>query len=164
MTPESLLTILRTADHARAQAFLVKKGASIEDVVACAAMPINVTGTRWEPSAEGRDAILLPVADADGALVDIVAWLPYEPERWYMRVGIHGVLGWDELNAAKVYCRSVVVNASPLDWLLAGGKGCVALTVEAGVHFLGVPELVGSAAAGIVEECQRQFVIPRVKK
>lgn len=142
--------------------WLIKKSVPPEAADWAASANIIVTGNTWRPADEGRSAVIVPVMD--GVVVDLVAWLPGKPDRWYLRRGTNSVLGWHDLRHAIVYGRPIRVHATPFDWLLSGLEGCVPLTQEAGVHFLGCVKTTGCVKIGeaIVAELKRQYVFPEV--
>ena len=71
----------------------------------------------------------VPIVDpADPEPVDLVAWHPKVPARWWLRRGIAVLLGEIEIVHAEVYDEPIQVHRTPLDWLKAGGDGIVLLT------------------------------------
>ncbi len=68
----------------------------------------------------GQPVVVLGVKDQDGELVDIVAWHPDAPERWFLRLGDETpILGAHALAVAAYYRRSVTLYPSPEKWLFA---------------------------------------------
>ena len=68
----------------------------------------------------GQPMVILGVKDRYGELVDLVAWHPDAPERWYFRIGDETpILGAHALALAAYYRRSITVYPSPEKWLFA---------------------------------------------
>lgn len=82
----------------------------------------------WAPSDSGVRAAIIPAME-DGAVLDLIAVRPSQPDVWYVRVGNCWALGMDEITDARHsldHSHSIVLHATPLDWLRAGGRGvCV---------------------------------------
>ncbi len=69
---------------------------------------------------EGQPMVVLGIKDQDGELVDIVAWHPDTPERWYLRIGDETpILGAHALALAAYYSRPVTLYPTPEAWLYA---------------------------------------------
>ncbi|MBM3556021.1 MAG: hypothetical protein FJX47_10755 [Alphaproteobacteria bacterium] len=83
----------------------------------------------FEPGHEGKwTALICPVADDDGTLLDLVAFDPARPACWWLRTGIGRFLGqvkgrWDE--------GRQFLHPTPLSWLQSGGLGAVVLARDA---------------------------------
>lgn len=76
----------------------------------------------FSPAESGAGVIVQPVVqwDTDWSIpdvVDLIAWQPAQPERWWWRVGTGHALGLDLLNDDL----PVRIVSSPLAWLAAGG-------------------------------------------
>ncbi len=77
----------------------------------------------FTPSEAGLLAYVQPVAEWDSDygvsdIVDLVAWRPSEPSRWWWRCGTAFALGDGLLDGDE----PVPVVGTPLAWLAAGGK------------------------------------------
>lgn len=77
----------------------------------------------FTPSEDGLPAYVQPVAEWDddygvSDIVDLVAWRPSEPSRWWWRCGTAFALGDGLLDGDE----PVPVVGTPLAWLAAGGK------------------------------------------
>ena len=93
----------------------------------------------YQPAPGGRKAFIQPVYGevpppkvpiidpADPEPIDLVAWFPGEPARWWLRRGTAVLLGEIEVVCAEVYDEPIQVRRTPLDWLKAGGDGIVIL-------------------------------------
>ena len=76
----------------------------------------------------GRLAVLIPVRDRWGEIVDIVAFIQDEPEQWWRRSGDETpILGAQALAYAAWERRPLVLWETPFQWLLKGRSGCVVL-------------------------------------
>lgn len=124
----------------RARAFLEKKKAPAAVIPkAASATILKFSLDLWEPTeGAGIDVLLYPVEDADWIITNIVAWMPYEPHRWWLRhdAGDHW-LGLRDLMMAANFDKQIRVFDTPFDWLMADKKGCVPLSEEA------LPDLLG---------------------
>ncbi len=69
---------------------------------------------------DGQPMVVLGVKDQDGELVDIVAWYPTFPAKWYLRIGDETpILGAHALVIAAWYHRPVTLYPTPEAWLYA---------------------------------------------
>lgn len=85
-------------------------------------------GDLFEPAPDGKPVILLGVSEhPDEGLVDIVAFEPSNPVRWYLRLGNAVLLGLHNARLALFEQVPVFVNANPLDWLRNDCHGVVVL-------------------------------------
>ena len=85
-------------------------------------------GDLFEPAPDGKPVIVLGVSEhPDEGLVDIVAFEPSNPVRWYLRLGAAVVLGLHNARLAVFEESPVVAHATPLDWLRADCQGVVVL-------------------------------------
>ncbi len=76
----------------------------------------------------GRLAALIPVRDRWGELVDIVAFIPDEPEQWWCRCGDETpILGAWALAHAAWERQPLMLWETPLQWLLHRRAGAVVL-------------------------------------
>ncbi len=77
----------------------------------------------FDPDPTGQDGqpmVVLGVKDQDGELVDIVAWYPTVPAKWYLRIGDETpILGAHALAMAAWYHRPVTLYPTPEAWLYA---------------------------------------------
>ena len=137
-----LLTEFQTYNRTRAAAYLVRKGVPEWVAETCAATDIITTGTTWHPTLDaGQGAIIVPVTDAYENYIDLVAYLPNDPKRMYLRNGTGQFLGDLHLNWARVYQRTCIVHENACQWLLAGMEGCVPLSTDAMTLFMGCTEI-----------------------
>lgn len=84
---------------------------------------------QFEPSEEGKSHIILPVWEGQG-VIDLVAFNPADPNRWYRRTGLAPLLNADEISQPRWDSGVIDVWATPLDWLRAGGSGVVILDYD----------------------------------
>jgi hypothetical protein len=96
---------------------------SIEMVVGAA--PVRPVGERlFEIADDGVWAVLQPIEDDSGEVVDVVGWHPARPDRWRLLTGQGEALGLLELRLAD----PPIIYATPLAWLRAGGRGLCLLS------------------------------------
>ncbi|MCH7833022.1 MAG: hypothetical protein IIC55_09155, partial [Proteobacteria bacterium] len=67
----------------------------------------------------------------DEGLIDIMAFEPSNPARWYLRLGNAVLLGLHNARLAVFEESPVMVHATPLDWLRADCAGVVVLDWKA---------------------------------
>ena len=81
----------------------------------------------YRPGPSGQWAAVTVIHNRYGELCDLVAWLPGEPEAWWLRRGDETpFLGTRNLAMAAYYGDTITLHPTPQDWLLAGRKGvCV---------------------------------------
>ncbi|MCH9050079.1 MAG: hypothetical protein IIA72_03210 [Proteobacteria bacterium] len=76
----------------------------------------------------GRLAVLTPMRDRWGEIVDIVAFIQDEPEQWWRRSGDETpILGAPALAYAAWERQPLVLWETPLQWLLQRRSGSVVL-------------------------------------
>ena len=110
-----MLIPLSVLDNTRYSAWWRKKypaRALIDLVYTANIVPIN---DQFEFDQTGFPAAILPVGK-DDQLLDLVAWKPTEPGKWWTRCGVYqAYLGWDQLDGPE--------HKTPHDWLYAGSVG-----------------------------------------
>jgi hypothetical protein len=89
------------------------------------------------PEPTGTPAFILPVWTGPApsiysgvenpVLIDMIAWRPDDPARWWYRTGEGDALGIDNLDLAHVEGWPISLHKTPLDWLRAGCRGAVLL-------------------------------------
>lgn len=125
----------------RARAFLEKKKAPAGVIhKAASATILKFSLGRWEPTdGVGTDAMLYPVEDTDWQITNIVAWMPHEPHRWWLRHdnGDHW-LGVRDLMMAANFDKPIRIFDTPFDWLMADKKGCCPITDDAPAELIGM--------------------------
>ncbi len=95
--------------------------------------PVGATKIRplecglWEPSDTGRMAFIQPalVEGAYSTIIDLVAWFPANPAKFWLRTGLATVLG--EGSMCFAYAREIPMPIwrTPQRWLRAHGWGLV---------------------------------------
>ena len=76
---------------------------------------------------DGQPALHLPIPGIDGRMEDIVAWLPGDPSRWWLRLRIGVILGLEEVERCDFLHEPLHLFWTPADWLSAGKRGAVIL-------------------------------------
>ena len=93
---------------------------------------VRVEGAFYEPASDGIEMVLVPSFEApprlpDGRwrapneVVDLLAFRPADPGRWWSRRGIVAALGEESLTSFDH--ASVWVSRDPLKWLQVGATG-----------------------------------------
>ena len=101
---------------------------SIELVLGAA--PVRPVGDRlFEIDDAGAWAVVQPVEDESGTVVDMIAWHPAEPERCRLLTGEGEALGLIELELLREG-ETIICYSSPASWLRAGGRGLCLLTSD----------------------------------
>ena len=90
------------------------------------AMKIETSGGLFQPSEAGRQAFVMPVAEYRN-IVDIVAWVPTDPSRLWLRSGYGAALGVDQIENSTMFLGLVssplMLHPTPLAWLCNGCQG-----------------------------------------
>ena len=94
--------------------------------------------TSFDFDAGGREALVVEAQDEDGAVLDLVAWLPDKPERWRCLFGTAPALGMGAATATATYVEGLPLQLyrTPLEWLQAAGDGAVLLDPVLGARWL----------------------------
>lgn len=81
----------------------------------------------WQPSENGQLAYIQPALDYGpySTIIDLVAWYPSDPAKFWLRTGLATVLG--EGSMCLAYAREIPLPIwrKPLRWLRASGWGIV---------------------------------------
>ncbi len=99
---------------------------------------IGTTGRLWMPEPTGTPAFILPVwngpapsiyqAVVNPVLVDMIAWRPDDPARWWYRQGDAAVdLGAGHLDLAHTEGWPICFATTPLEWLRGNCHGACLL-------------------------------------
>lgn len=103
----------------------------------------------YVPDGDGFPALVVPVFE-DGQLVDLVAFRTAEPERWWLRKGVGGLLGLYRGWSPYEWADNVLLHETPLKWLQAGGKDlCVVDWDATEVHRINTFERVTVSTPGL---------------
>lgn len=93
-----------------------------ERQLAFGAMTIDIDDDgRWWPDDDGFPAMVVPVIER-GELLDVIAFRTVEPARWWWRIGVAEMLGYDVLNCIVWPGDRLRVVSTPLDWIAAAGE------------------------------------------
>ena len=89
---------------------------------------VTSAGGTYRPVPNGNYAAILPVHDLEGDLVDLVAWFPDSPRRWWLR---HRddcfILGARALEVAAYFNDPIELQGTPQMWARSGGQGACVL-------------------------------------
>ncbi len=98
---------------------------------------IGTTGRLWMPEPTGTPAFVLPAWTGPApsiycgvenpVLVDMIAWSPGAPTRWWYRTGEGAVLGVEHLDLAHVAGWPISFATTPLEWLHGNCHGACLL-------------------------------------
>ena len=113
--------------------------------------PVGVAAIETHPlgifdfAEHGRRAFIQPVLSGGEFtdIVDLIAWFPDNPGRWWTRCYSGVPLGDDQLFYAAYWEEPLTLRATPLDWLCAGGAGvCIVDWKMPAPELRSVPELM----------------------
>lgn len=101
----------------------------------------------YQPHESGERAVILGVRDHGGAVVDIVAWFPERPGRWWLRHGVMSTLGEVEIERAAHFEVPLHLFGTPDAWLFnhaPGGRWPAACVIDwigfnPASAFMGIP-------------------------
>lgn len=140
-----MIESFHTLDHERFQSWFEKKYPAVNLTYPMGSGKIRVIGDKFEFDIAGDDAPIMPVYHWD-AIVDLIAWRPNQPDKWFFLNGRGDMsLGWEALQQALLYKQPLQVPDSPLAWLIAGA-GSVPLGYDAMEAYRDLPEIVCSEA------------------
>jgi hypothetical protein len=80
---------------------------------------IETNGDLFEPAETGTTAIVVAEV-VGGEVIDLIAFHPSTPGRWWLRLGAAELLGAENLGE-RVF--PTIIRANPLRWLQGGGRG-----------------------------------------
>lgn len=84
---------------------------------------------------DGTVAHCAAVPGVYGRTEDIVAWLPDDPESWWLHRRIGVVLGMASVECAEYLHEPLRVFDTPADWVAAEGRGACILVWDASIAF-----------------------------
>ena len=113
----------------------------------------------FEPAEVGPEAWVFPTEFYE--VVDLVAWLPSNPRRWWLRRGATDFMNFEGVARVAFFAEPLVVYESALAWLRARGRGTVILNDKAllSFWFAGVPE-IRAASVGLGRQIQNRLREP----
>lgn len=103
--------------------------------------PIVIRGTAFEFADDGKEAFIQPVYFGDApawgshGLIDLVAWFPRRPDRFWTHSGDAWAMG-EHLAEPWWLEEPIQIWRRPLDWLRAGGSGLCVLEWETARYHL----------------------------
>ena len=125
------------------------------------AIRIVTTGNgTYRVDPRGELAVLVPVRDRWGELIDAVAFFQDDPGRWWLRFGDESpILGARTLARAAWEHQPLILWETPLQWLLKRRRGCCVLDWGANLRplFDEIPEIACQSGA-LSERLQRNFL------
>jgi hypothetical protein len=95
---------------------------------------IEPTGARFQFFEGGRDAVAIGLRGTDCELVDLLAWFPDAPARWWTRFGLAVFAGEEAVERAALFGKTLRLHETPLDWLRADCAGAVVLDPQADIR------------------------------
>jgi hypothetical protein len=153
-------------DYEKSDAWLKKKGVPATAAAWVRSCEAVMTPTRWKPEKDAGQRVLVTPAYEQGRVVDLVAWLPAAPERWFLRRGENAILGIESLQESIVFRKPVVVHATPFDWIMADQAGCCPLTEDSMERFIGIEKIRARPGVGekIRARLQLAFPVPELEE
>ena len=92
---------------------------------------------RYRPDRRGEYAAIIGVNDRYGELVDLVAWMPDDSWRWWLRHGDETpVLGARALAISAYDHEPITLHSTPERWLVSGRRRACVLTWDADLRGL----------------------------
>lgn len=93
---------------------------------------IETGDSYWQPLPTGKPALVAPCSFGIDfgdlySTIDLIAWTPANPDRWWWRTGQGAALGAEEIEKARTFEKPLLLHATPVDWVRAGGTGCCIL-------------------------------------
>ena len=101
--------------------------------------PVHLQGSWFSFDPDGIEATVVEVRGPDAVTVlDLLAWVPAVPDRWFVAVGGAPALGMAcAANAATYATRlPLQLHRTPQEWLMDRCFGAVLLDIDAGVEWL----------------------------
>lgn len=89
--------------------------------------PIEPHSFRFDFSESGREAVAIGLRGIGDDLVDLVAWFPDTPGKWWLRFGLVVFAGEEAVARASFFRKPLRLYETPLDWLRAGCLGAAVL-------------------------------------
>lgn len=109
---------------------------------------------------DGRLAVLIPVRDRFGEIVDMAAFFQEESDQWWCRHGDETpILGAQELAYAGFHHQRLKLWETPLQWLLKRRSGCCVLDWGANLRLLfdDIPEVACQSTA-LKDQLHKNFL------
>jgi hypothetical protein len=122
----------------------------------------------YQPMRGGDVAYIMPARPlpddfSDGDLGDLVAWLPRDPGRWWLRSGLAPIINPAAIERAVWLREPLAVSSTPLDWLRRCGAGVVILSRDANLRlWLGGVSTIHADCIELGEAIERRMRVPPV--
>lgn len=138
--------LLARSDFPSREALAVLRAAGVPDAVVREVRETDARYfplRRWDFAGGGLASLVMPVRDALGDVVDLVAWPVDRSTKWARLLGRAVILGEASFGLARGG-EPVPVWRAPIGWLAAGGDGVVILDPASAWHRLRYgPALLG---------------------
>ena len=112
--------------------------------VAVATIEIHPPGI-FDFAEEGQRAYIHPVLSGPqySEIIDLVAWFPRRPDRWWTFKYLACPLGIEQLDFAEFEQKPAFLRRTPLSWLVAGGEGtCILDWQVSALQLRQIPTLI----------------------
>ena len=104
---------------------LTMPAARVRPSLGAAPITTAANGT-YKPDIAGKWAAVVPVHDRFGELVDLCAWFPDKPGRWWLRLREPTpILGTEALAIAAAEGEPINLHGTPERWLIAQAGACI---------------------------------------
>jgi hypothetical protein len=125
---------------------------------------IETSGIYYQPSAGARRAFIVPAVPlswGEDDPAELVAWLPDEPGRWWLRSGMLPLLNPIAVEEARCRRLPLWCRSSPLHWLRGAGDGVVILDRNADLRlWLGGVTDIHADSGRLGDEIERRLRTP----
>ncbi len=111
--------------------------------------PVKFSGQWFDFDADGVEAAVIEIRAADAwTVLDLLAWLPAIPDRWFLAVGGSAALGVAHAMNPTTYASGLPLQIykSPASWLQERCFGAVLLDLDTGVEWMTSLSLAGTIA------------------
>ena len=125
-------------------------------------------GDLYEPNPAGQGVFVLGVMEQrKGPIIDLLAFHPDRPDRWWLRLGSAVLLGRYNARLAQLKEEPLFVHPDPLSWLRADCMGAVVLDWDADLILYldggGILAADHRTASRIEKSFRRSIRVPQVR-